>query len=45
MDKFVWRVKTLDMDTPGVLVSGSGVKEVTIKVSVYKLTIIMCLCS
>ena len=30
-DKFVWRVKTLDMDTPGVLVAGSGVKEVTIK--------------
>ena len=27
-DKYVWRVKTLNMDTPGVLVAGSGVKEV-----------------
>ena len=33
MDKFVWRVKTLDMDTPGVLVAGSeGSKD---KRSVY----------
>ena len=25
---FAWRIKTSDMDTPGVLVAGSGVKEV-----------------
>ena len=30
-DKFIWRVKTLDMDTPGVLVAACGVKEVLTK--------------
>ena len=27
----MWRVKTLEMDTPGVLVAGCGVKEVITK--------------
>ena len=30
-DRFVWRIKTAEMDTPGVLVAGSGVKEVITK--------------
>ena len=32
--KYVWRIKSSDMDTPGVLVAGSGVKEV-IKKGMY----------
>ena len=27
-DKYIWRVKSGDMETLGVLVTGSGVKEV-----------------
>ena len=27
----VWRVRTSEMDTPGVLVAGSGIKEVIVK--------------
>ena len=43
-DKFVWRVKTLDMDTPSVLVAGSGVKEVIMK-GQYKVGIKMSFCA